>query len=200
MRVVLASNNAGKIRELQQLLAPLDIEVLPQSHFDVPSVEETGLSFVENAILKARHAAMHAQLPAIADDSGIEVDALHGAPGIYSARYAGEGASDEENLRKLIGELSGVPFAERIARYRCALVFMRSPKDASPIVCQASWEGRLVDAPRGNAGFGYDPIFELPDRGLTAAELPSAEKNAISHRGQALQMLVRQLRESGWRG
>jgi len=196
MRVVLASGNAGKVRELRQLLGPLDIEVLPQSNFDVPNVAETGLSFVENAILKARHAAMHTQLPAIADDSGIEVDALHGAPGIYSARYAGEGASDADNLRKLIRELSAVPAADRTARYRCALVFMRSEKDSSPIVCQASWEGRLLDSPRGSGGFGYDPIFELPDRGLTAAELPLAEKNALSHRGKALQMLVAQLRES----
>jgi XTP/dITP diphosphohydrolase len=195
MRVVLASGNAGKVRELRQLLEPLNIEVLPQSDFNVPNVAETGLSFVENAILKARHAAMHAQLPAIADDSGIEVDALQGAPGIYSARYAGEGASDADNLRKLIRELSTVPAANRTARYRCALVFMRWEKDPSPIVCQASWEGRLLDAPRGSGGFGYDPIFELPDRGLTAAELQPAEKNALSHRGKALQMLVAQLRE-----
>jgi XTP/dITP diphosphohydrolase len=195
MRVVLASGNAGKVRELRQLLEPLNIEVLPQSDFNVPNVEETGLSFVENAILKARHAAMHAHLPAIADDSGIEVDALHGAPGIYSARYSGEGASDEDNLRKLIRELSAVPAAKRTARYRCALVFMRWEKDPSPIVCQASWEGRLLDSPRGSGGFGYDPIFELPDRELTAAELPLAEKNALSHRGKALQMLLAQLRE-----
>lgn len=193
MRVVLASSNAGKVRELQQLLAALDIEVLPQSDFNVPQVEETGLSFVENAILKARHAAAHAQLPAIADDSGIEVDALQGAPGIYSARYAGERASDEDNLHKLIRQLRAVPTANRTARYRCALVFMRCATDASPIVCQASWEGRLLDVPRGRGGFGYDPIFELPDRGLTAAELPLAEKNSLSHRGKALQMLIAQL-------
>jgi XTP/dITP diphosphohydrolase len=198
MRVVLASGNAGKVRELRQLLEPLNIEVLPQSDFNVPDVAEIGLSFVENAILKARHAAMHAQLPAIADDSGIEVDALQGAPGIYSARYAGEGASDEDNLRKLIRELSTVPAAGRTARYRCALVFMRWEKDPSPIVCQASWEGRLLDAPRGSGGFGYDPIFELPERGLTAAELQPAEKNALSHRGKALRMLVAQLREGAF--
>ena len=198
MRVVLASGNAGKVRELRQLLEPLNFEVLPQSDFNVPNVAETGLSFIENALLKARHAAMHAQLPAIADDSGIEVDALRGAPGIYSARYAGEGASDEDNLRKLIRELSAVPAANRTARYRCALVFMRWEKDASPIVCQASWEGRLLDTPRGSGGFGYDPIFELPDRGLTAAELPPAEKNALSHRGKALQMLVAQLGEGAF--
>jgi XTP/dITP diphosphohydrolase len=198
MRVVLASGNAGKVRELRHLLEPLNIEVLPQSDFNVPNVAETGLSFVENAILKARHAAMHAQLPAIADDSGIEVDALHGAPGIYSARYAGEGASDADNLRKLIRELSAVPAANRTARYRCALVFMRWEKDSSPIVCQASWEGRLLDCPRGGGGFGYDPIFELLERGITAAELPLAEKNALSHRGKALQMLVAQLREGAF--
>jgi XTP/dITP diphosphohydrolase len=199
MRLVLASGNAGKVRELRQLLEPLNIDVLPQSEFNVPAVAETGLSFVENAILKARHAAMHAQLPAIADDSGIEVDALHGAPGIYSARYAGEDASDEDNLRMLIRELSAVPAVNRTARYRCALVFMRWDKDPSPIVCQASWEGRLLNSPRGSGGFGYDPIFELPDRGLTAAELPTAEKNALSHRGKALQMLVAQLREGAFR-
>jgi XTP/dITP diphosphohydrolase len=196
MRVVLASSNAGKVRELQQLLAALDIDVLPQSDFNVPHVEETGLSFVENAILKARHAATHAQLPAIADDSGIEVDALHGAPGIYSARFAGEGASDEDNLNKLISQMRAVPAANRTARYRCALVFMRWATDPAPIVCQASWEGRLLDTPRGSGGFGYDPIFELPDRGLTAAELPPAEKNSLSHRGKALRMLIAQLRQS----
>jgi XTP/dITP diphosphohydrolase len=196
MRVVLASSNAGKVRELQQVFAALDMEVLPQSDFNVPNVEETGLSFVENAILKARHAAMHARLPAIADDSGIEVDALQGAPGIYSARFAGEGASDEDNLRKLINQMSSVPAANRTARYRCALVFMRWATDPAPIVCQASWEGRLLEVPRGSGGFGYDPIFELPNRGLTAAELPLAEKNSLSHRGKALQMLIAQLRQS----
>lgn len=194
MRVVLATGNPGKVTELQALLAPLQMEVVPQSQFGVPNVEETGLSFVENAILKARHAARHAGLPAIADDSGIEVDALQGAPGIYSARYAGEGASDADNLRKLLDELRSIPLQARTARYRCALAFMRWDLDPAPIVCQASWEGLLIDTPRGTGGFGYDPIFELPSK-LTAAELPAAQKNMISHRGRALQLLVQQLQE-----
>lgn len=197
MRVVLATNNPGKLRELRELLAPLSIEILPQAQFTKESVEETGLSFVENAILKARHAAKHSGLPAIADDSGLEVDVLRGAPGIYSARYAGENASDEENLLKLVDAVRNVPLERRTARYRCALAFMRWELDPAPIVCQASWEGRIIDVPRGTGGFGYDPIFELPERGITAAELSADEKNRVSHRGRALQLLVRELRESG---
>lgn len=194
MRLVLATNNPGKLAELQALLAPLAIEVLPQSRFTSTAVAETGLTFVENAILKARHAATVSGLPAIADDSGIEVDALHGAPGIYSARYAGASATDHENLDKLLLELRGVPAAKRTARYRCALVFMRWDLDPSPLICQASWDGVIIDTPRGAGGFGYDPIFNLPDRGLTAAELEAHEKNRISHRGQALRALVERLR------
>lgn len=196
MRLVLATGNAGKLKELRELLAPPAFEVLPQSQFTAANAEETGLTFVENAILKARHAAEASGLPAIADDSGLEVDALDGAPGIYSARYAGEHASDEENLRKLLDVLHGKSAAERTARYQCALVFMRSATDPSPLVCQASWEGRIVGAPRGSGGFGYDPIFELADRAVTAAELPAAEKNQLSHRGKALRALVEQLRNS----
>lgn len=194
MRVVLATGNPGKVKELQALLAPLQMEVLPQSQFGVVSVEETGLSFVENAILKARHAARHTGLAAIADDSGIEVDALQGAPGIHSARYAGEGASDADNLHKLLEHMQLIAPELRTARYRCALAFMRWDLDPAPIVCQASWEGHLIDTPRGAGGFGYDPIFELPSK-LTAAELPAAQKNVISHRGRALQLLAQQLRE-----
>jgi XTP/dITP diphosphohydrolase len=190
MRVVLATSNPGKLRELQELLAPLAFEVLPQSAFTQSSADETGLSFVENAILKARHAAAASGLPAIGDDSGLEIDALDRAPGIYSARYAGPGASDEENLQKLLRELRTYPPSRRTARYRCALAFMRSATDPSPLICQASWEGRIIDAPRGNGGFGYDPIFELPARGLTAAEISAAEKHRVSHRGQALRALV----------
>lgn len=197
MRVVLATNNAGKLRELRALLAPLDVEVEPQAQFTRESAEETGLSFVENAILKARFASRAAGLPAIADDSGIEVDALHGEPGIYSARYAGPAATDRENNDKLLAALRAVPPAKRTARYRCALVFMRWDSDPFPIVCQASWEGTIIETPRGTGGFGYDPIFELPERGLTAAELPAEEKNRISHRGKALAQLVRELRDSG---
>lgn len=194
MRVVLATSNPGKVTELQELLEPFQMEVVPQTQFGVTSVEETGLSFIENAIIKARHAAQHTGLPAIADDSGIEVDALHGAPGIHSARYAGAGASDADNLNKLLNELRSIAPELRTARYRCALVYMRWALDPAPIVCQASWEGLLIDEPRGLGGFGYDPIFELPSK-LTAAELPAAQKNTISHRGRALQMLVHQLRE-----
>jgi XTP/dITP diphosphohydrolase len=193
MRVVLATGNPGKVQELRALLEPLAIEVVPLSQFTRTAVAETGLTFVENAIIKARHAAQLAQMPAIADDSGLEVDALHGAPGIYSARYAGEHASDDDNLRKLLAALTGRSAAERSARYCCALVYMRWEHDPFPLISQASWEGRIAAAPRGSGGFGYDPIFELPQRGLSVAELPAVEKNQVSHRGQALRGLVVQL-------
>lgn len=193
MRIVLATGNAGKLRELQALLAHLDIEVLPQSQFIRLEAQETGLSFVENAILKARHASRAAGLPAIADDSGIEVDALRGAPGIYSARFAGAGASDQANLDKLLLELRDVPAEQRTARYQCALAFMRWDTDPSPIVCQASWEGRIIDTPRGDGGFGYDPVFEV-EPGVTAAELSAEEKNRRSHRARALRLMLEQLR------
>jgi len=192
MRLVLATNNPGKIDELQALLAPLAIEVLKQSQFTQVAAEETGLSFVENAILKARHAARVSGLPAIADDSGIEVDALRGAPGIYSARYAGADASDQDNLEKLLRELRDVPSEQRTARYRCALAFMRWDLDPAPLVCQASWEGCIIATPRGRGGFGYDPIFEIG--AVTVAEMPATEKNQRSHRGQALRLLVEQMR------
>jgi XTP/dITP diphosphohydrolase len=196
MQVVLATHNAGKLREFQELLAPLEFEVVPISKFSTVAPEETGLSFVENAILKARHAARVSGLIAVADDSGIEVDALHGAPGIYSARYAGASASDRDNLEKLLAELRARPHASRTARYQCALALMRWETDPSPLVVQASWEGRIIDTPRGTGGFGYDPIFEL-NSGLTAAELPAAEKNVLSHRGKALRGLVERLRAAG---
>jgi XTP/dITP diphosphohydrolase len=195
MRVVLATGNPGKLHELRAMLEPLAIEVVPLSEFTRASVAETGLTFVENAIIKARHAAQLAQLPAIADDSGLEVDALHGAPGIYSARYAGVHASDDDNLRKLLAELVGRSVVERAARYCCALVYMRWEHDPFPLISQASWQGRIAAAPRGSGGFGYDPIFELPQRGVTVAELPAHEKNQISHRGQALRGLVAQLKK-----
>jgi XTP/dITP diphosphohydrolase len=193
MRVVLATGNPGKLQELRAMLEPLAIEVVPLSQFTRTAIPETGLTFVENAILKARHAAQLAKLPAIADDSGLEVDALQGAPGIYSARYAGEQASDEDNVRKLLGVLSGRKAAERTARYCCALVYMRWEHDPFPLISQASWEGRITEAPRGSGGFGYDPIFELSQRSVTVAELPAAEKNQLSHRGKALRGLVAQL-------
>jgi XTP/dITP diphosphohydrolase len=193
MRVVLATGNPGKLQELRAMLEPLAIEVVPLSQFTRTAIAETGLTFVENAIIKARHAAQLAKLPAIADDSGLEVDALQGAPGIYSARYAGEHASDEDNLRKLLGVLSGRKAAERTARYCCALVYMRWEHDPFPLISQASLEGRITEAPRGRGGFGYDPIFELSQRSVTVAELPAAEKNQLSHRGKALRGLVAQL-------
>jgi XTP/dITP diphosphohydrolase len=194
MRVVLATGNPGKVQELRAMLEPLAIEVVPLSQFTREAVAETGLTFIENAIIKARHAAQLAQLPAIADDSGLEVDVLHGAPGIYSARYAGEHASDEDNLRKLLAVLAGRPAAKRSGRYCCALAYMRWEHDPFPLLSQATWEGRITEAPRGSGGFGYDPIFELQERAVTVAELPAAEKNLLSHRGQALRGLVAQLR------
>lgn len=200
MRVVLATGNPGKLQELGAMLEPLAIEVVSLSELTRTAIAETGLTFVENAIIKARHAAQLARLPAIADDSGLEVDALHGAPGIYSARYAGEHASDEDNLRKLLAALAERPVAERAARYCCALVYLRWEHDPFPLVSQASWEGRIAVAPRGSGGFGYDPIFELPQRDMTVAELPAAEKNQLSHRGQALRGLVEQLKKEALGG
>jgi len=193
-KVVLASGNRGKVREINQILAGLDFEVVPQTEFDVPEIEETGLTFVENAILKARNAAQHTGLPAIADDSGLEVDALRGAPGIYSARYAGVGAGDEANLQKLLAELKAVPEAERTARFQCLMVFMEHGMDPTPIICQGSWEGRITEAPAGENGFGYDPVFYVPSHECTAAQLSAEEKNRLSHRGQALQLLMQALR------
>lgn len=190
MRVVLATNNAGKLRELQAMLQPLGFEVLPKSQFTREEVIEDGDSFVANALLKARHAARVSGLPAIADDSGIEVDALHGAPGIYSARYAGVNASDAENLNQLLHALLEVKDDARTARYRCALVYVRHAEDEQPLICEASWEGRITRHKQGTGGFGYDPIFWLSEYGCTAAELSAEVKNSISHRGQALQQLL----------
>ena len=192
-RIVLASGNAGKVREINQILSGLDIEVLPQSEFDVPEAEETGLTFVENAILKARNAASHTGLPAIADDSGLEVDALHGAPGIYSARYAGPDATDADNNRKLLEALRDVPQNLRSARFQCLMVYLRHAEDPTPLICQGTWNGRILEAPRGDNGFGYDPLFHVPTHDCSAAELPAAEKNRLSHRGQALRALVEAL-------
>jgi XTP/dITP diphosphohydrolase len=195
-RIVLASNNAGKVREIGQLLSAQDIEVLPQSEFGIPEADETGLTFVENAILKARHAAHLASLPAVADDSGIEVDALNGAPGIYSARFAGIGASDNENLQKLLGELKDVPEPERTARFQCLMVYMRHDNDPTPIICQGTWEGRILIQPKGSAGFGYDPVFYVPTHDCASAELSPEEKNRLSHRGQAIRQLVAALKQA----
>jgi XTP/dITP diphosphohydrolase len=194
-KVVLASGNKGKLKEFGDMLAPFDIEVVPQSEFNVPEVEETGLSFVENAILKARNAAEHTGLPAIADDSGIEVDYLLGAPGIYSARYAGEQASDQDNLNALLTALQGVPDKERAARYQCVLVMMRHSKDPTPLIVQESWEGAILTEATGDGGFGYDPIFWSPEHKCSAAELSKQQKHAISHRGKAMRALLAQFIE-----
>ena len=188
--IVLASNNAGKVREFNALLADHHIEVVPQSQLGVAEADETGLSFVENAILKARNAAAHTGLPAIADDSGIEVDALNGAPGIYSARYAGVGAGDKANLEKLLADLKDVPEGQRTARFQCLMVYMRHANDPTPLICQGTWEGRILFEPRGTQGFGYDPVFFVPTHSCSSAELPPEVKNALSHRGQALRKLV----------
>ena len=198
--IVLASSNPGKVREINQLLAGLGMQVRPQAEFNVEDAEETGLTFVENAILKARNAAQHTGLPAIADDSGLEVDALAGAPGIYSARYAGAGASDRENLEKLLVALDAVPQAQRSARFQCLMVFMRHADDPTPLICQGSWEGSILTAPRGDNGFGYDPVFYVPTHDCSSAELPAETKNALSHRGQALRQLVAALEKHGYSG
>lgn len=188
--LVLASGNAGKLREFHQLLGPLGFVVRPQADFRVADVEETGLTFVENALLKAREASRVSGLPALADDSGLEVDALHGRPGIHSARYAGEPKSDERNNAKLLEALSAVAEGRRTGRYWCVLVYLRHAEDPVPLIVQRSWEGEILAHPRGEAGFGYDPLFWLPDQGATAAELTAEQKNRLSHRGRALQALV----------
>jgi XTP/dITP diphosphohydrolase len=188
--IILASSNPGKVREINQLLAGLDLHVQPQTDFGVPDIEETGLTFVENAILKARNAAQHTGLAAIADDSGIEVDALNGAPGIYSARYAGIGASDQANLEKLLAELGDLPEEKRTARFQCLMVYMRHTNDPTPLICQGSWEGRILFKPQGENGFGYDPVFYVPSHDCSSAELPADVKNSLSHRGQALRKLL----------
>ena len=190
MKAVLASANAGKVREFAQLLAARDIEVLPQSAFGIAPPEETGATFLDNALLKARHAAGLSGLGALADDSGIEVDALGGSPGVRSARYAGEGASDADNLALLLRELAGVPELRRSARYRCVLVFLRHPADPDPVVANGVWEGRILSAPRGTGGFGYDPLFQPEGLARSVAELPAQQKNRLSHRGQALRALL----------
>jgi len=189
-QIVLASSNPGKVREINQMLESLHLTVVPQSDFKVPEAEETGLTFVENALLKARNATRHTGLPAIADDSGIEVDYLNGAPGIYSARYAGKGASDEQNLKKLLTDLEGIPETERTARFQCLMVYLRHEFDPTPVICQGTWEGRILLEPRGANGFGYDPIFFVPTHNCSSAELPPEVKNKLSHRGQALKLLV----------
>lgn len=189
-RIVFASNNAGKVREVASLLEPTGLNVVPQSVYLVSEAEESGLTFVENAILKARNACRHTSLPALADDSGLVVDALAGEPGIYSARFAGENATDADNNTLLLAELAGIPERQRTARYQCLMVYLRNAEDPTPIICQGSWEGRILSEPRGSGGFGYDPLFWLPDRGCSVAELQPDVKNRLSHRGHALRALV----------
>lgn len=189
-QIVLASGNQGKLREFTQLLAPLSIEILTQSELGVSEAAETGLSFIENAIIKARNACAQTGLPAIADDSGIEVDALQGAPGIYSARYAGEQATDSDNIEALLKALNGVPASERNARFQCVVVYMRHAKDPTPLICQGTWHGQILSEAAGDGGFGYDPVFFVPETDCSAAELSSQQKHAISHRGQAMRCFI----------
>ena len=195
MKIVLASGNPGKLRELAELLAPLGVAVLPQAAFGIDTPPETGTTFRDNALLKARHVAALTGLPALADDSGIEVDALHGRLGVYSARYAGEGASDAANLHKLLAELEGLPAAARGARYQCVIALVRRPEDPDPLLATGTWEGQIISAPRGSGGFGYDPVFLPRGSARTAAELDPTEKNAVSHRGQALRALKTRIGE-----
>jgi XTP/dITP diphosphohydrolase len=192
-KLVIASGNKGKLKELSALLEPLDYEVHTQAEFGVPEVEETGTTFVENAIIKARNAAQFTGLPAVADDSGIEVDALDGAPGVYSARFSGPDANDDSNNALLVEKLADVPEQLRSARYRAVIVYMAHARDPSPLICEGSWEGLIRLEPKGEGGFGYDPYFYVPTHDCHSAELSAADKNAISHRGQALRQLVARL-------
>ncbi|MGB3394371.1 MAG: RdgB/HAM1 family non-canonical purine NTP pyrophosphatase [Stenotrophomonas sp.] len=188
-QLVLASGNAGKLAEFNRLLAAAGIEVVTQQSLGVDDTEETGLSFVENALLKARHAARHTGLPALSDDSGLCVDALGGAPGLYSARYAGTHGDHAANIAKLLGELDGLPAEQRGAHFHCTLVLVAHADDPDPLIAQGRWHGRILDAPRGTGGFGYDPVFLDPAHGQSAAEMPAELKSAVSHRAQALTML-----------
>jgi len=191
---VLATGNKGKVKEMSELLNSFSIEVLPQSHFDVSEVPETGTTFVENAIIKARHAAKVTGLPAIADDSGLEVDFLSGQPGIYSARFAGENASDQDNIDLLLNKLEGIGKVQRSARFQCVLVYMRHELDPTPIICQGTWEGEITEQQDGNNGFGYDPVFWVESEKCSSAQLSKQRKGELSHRGKALSLLVEQLK------
>lgn len=192
-RIVLATGNPAKVNEFAAILQDDELVLRPQSDFGVPNVAETGLSFVENAIIKARNAAAHTGQPAIADDSGLEVDALNGAPGIYSARYAGAGCSSEDNNRKLLRALEGLPNEERTARFICLIVYLRHADDPTPIIAQGVWEGRILNEPLGDNGFGYDPVFFVPSHDCSSAQLKPEEKNRISHRGIALNIFKHQM-------
>ena len=193
-KVVLASGNAGKLREFFRILGDAGFDIVPQSDYDVIDVPETGLTFVENAIIKARNASQHTGLPALADDSGIEVDALNGRPGIYSARYSGEG--DDANNQKLLEEMADIPNDKRTARFRCCIVYMRHAEDPSPLIADASWEGTIMHELSGANGFGYDPLFFVPTHNTSSAELSPDEKNVISHRGKALEKILVLMKEA----
>jgi XTP/dITP diphosphohydrolase len=193
-KVLVASNNPGKIREIGGILADLDIEVMPQRTLGIEDADETGVTFIENALIKARHATRCSGLPAIADDSGLEVDALGGRPGVYSARFAGANATDSENNLKLIESLRDLGGDAFSARFRCVMVFLRHPEDPSPVIGQGVWEGEIILSPKGDGGFGYDPYFWVPEAGLTVSEMTDAEKNRQSHRGKALNALINALR------
>ncbi|KPJ67975.1 MAG: nucleoside-triphosphate diphosphatase [Coxiella sp. DG_40] len=193
-QIVLASDNPGKLREIKKLLANLPYEIIPQAELSVPKFQEGTLTFVENAILKARHASQHTRLPAIADDSGLEIDALNGEPGIYSARYAGSDATDQENIAKVLRKLRDIPKQKRGARFQCVIVYLKHIKDPSPIIAQGTWEGSILFQEQGKNGFGYDPIFYIPTHKCSAADLPINIKNKLSHRGQALRKLLKELK------
>jgi XTP/dITP diphosphohydrolase len=192
-KMVLASANSGKIKELQELLADLGLSIVPQGDLNIPDIEETGLTFVENAILKARNAAALSGLPAIADDSGLEVDYLLGAPGIYSARFSGDGATDATNREKLLNALTDAPSDQRGARYQAVIVYLRHADDPTPIICQGTWEGSITLEHRGTNGFGYDPIFYVPEMACHAAELDKTAKHSLSHRGKAIAQLLQKM-------
>ncbi len=196
-KLVLATGNQGKVKEMATLLSEFGFDVLAQSEFNVSSVAETGTTFIENAIIKARHAAKETGLPAIADDSGLEVDYLNGAPGIYSARYAGEDASDQENIEKLLEAMQDAPEEQRTARFHCVLVLIRHANDPTPIVCHGKWEGKILTRTHGENGFGYDPIFYVPEDDCASAELEPIRKKQLSHRGQALKQLFVELQRKG---
>jgi len=189
--IVLATGNQGKVKELANLLAEHQLDIVPQSNFDVPEVDETGTTFVENAIIKARHAAKISGLPAIADDSGLEVDALNGAPGVISARFAGKHANDDSNNEKLLRELDGVEKNNRSARFHCVLVYMEHENDPTPIICHGIWEGSILTEKQGEQGFGYDPLFWVESHNCSSAQLDRSEKNKLSHRGKALSLLAK---------
>jgi XTP/dITP diphosphohydrolase len=194
VKIVLATGNAGKLHEMRALLAGLSIDVVTQSEYNTPDAIENGLTFVENAIIKARNASAHCRLPALADDSGLEVDALNGAPGIFSARYSGEHGNHNDNNARLLRELEGLEWVRRGARFRCVMTFVRHPKDPSPIIAEGCWEGRILESADGRNGFGYDPLFFAPECGCSAAALTADEKNALSHRGKALRSMLEKLK------